>query len=40
MTFADGAAWEAVPVHRVGLDDYAQVRYLHARAMRALCGDA
>jgi GNAT superfamily N-acetyltransferase len=40
MTFADGAAWKAVAVRRVGLDDHAQVRYLHARAMRAQCGDA
>jgi GNAT superfamily N-acetyltransferase len=40
MTFADGAAWKAVAVRRVGLDDHAQVRYLHARAMRALSGDA
>src|SRR5262249_17670197 len=24
----------------VGLDDHAQVRYLHSRAMRAQCGDA
>jgi putative acetyltransferase len=40
MTSADGPAWNAVAVRRVGLDDHAQVRYLHARAMRALCGDA
>jgi GNAT superfamily N-acetyltransferase len=40
MTFADGAAWEAVAVRRVGLDDHGQVRYLHARAMRTQCGDA
>jgi putative acetyltransferase len=40
MTFADGAAWKAVAVRRVGLDDHAQVRYLHARAMRTQCGDA
>ena len=39
-TVADDAAWNAVAVRRVGLDDYAQVRYLHARAMRAQCGDA
>lgn len=39
-TFADGAAWKAVAVRRVGLDDYSQVRYLHARAMRTQCGDA
>jgi GNAT superfamily N-acetyltransferase len=39
-TFADGAAWRAVAVRRVGLDDHAQVRYLHARAMRTRCGDA
>jgi GNAT superfamily N-acetyltransferase len=40
MTPADGAAWNAVAVRRVGLDDHAQVRYLHARAMYAQCGDA
>jgi putative acetyltransferase len=40
MILADGAAWDAVAVRRVGLDDHAQVRYLHARAMRAQCGDA
>src|SRR5262245_4540383 len=40
MTSADGPAWNAVAVRRVGLDDHAQVRYLHARAMRAQCGDA
>jgi putative acetyltransferase len=40
MTFADGAAWRAVAVRRVGLDDHSQVRYLHTRAMRAQCGDA
>lgn len=40
MTFAEGAAWRAVAVHRVGLDNHAQVRYLHGRAMRCQCGDA
>ncbi len=40
LTFADRAAWNAVAVRRVGLDDHAQVRYLHTRAMRAQCGDA
>jgi GNAT superfamily N-acetyltransferase len=40
MTSADGPVWSAVAVRRVGLDDHAQVRYLHARAMRAQCGDA
>src|SRR5215510_10639484 len=40
MTSADGPAWSVVAVRRVGLDDHAQVRYLHARAMRAQCGDA
>ena len=40
MTFADGTAWRAVAVRRVDLDDHTQVRYLHARAMRAQCGDA
>jgi GNAT superfamily N-acetyltransferase len=40
MTSPDGPAWNAVAVRRVGLDDHAQVRYLHARAMRAQCGDA
>jgi putative acetyltransferase len=40
ITFADGAAWKAVAVRRIGLDDHSQVRYLHARAMRSQCGDA
>src|SRR5688572_18018312 len=31
---------DAVAIRRVGLDDHADVRYLHARAMRAQCGDA
>jgi putative acetyltransferase len=39
MTTADGAAWTALALRRVGLDDHAQVRYLHARSMRALGGD-
>jgi putative acetyltransferase len=40
MTPADGTAWSALALRRVGLDDHAQVRYLHARSMRALSGDA
>jgi GNAT superfamily N-acetyltransferase len=40
MTCPDGPAWNAVAVRRVGLDDHAQVRYLHARAMRAQGSDA
>jgi putative acetyltransferase len=40
MSLADGVAWKAVAVRRVGLDDHSQVRYLHTRAMHALCGDA
>jgi putative acetyltransferase len=39
-TFAEGAAWKAVAVRRIGVDDHAQVRYLHARAMRSQCGDS
>jgi putative acetyltransferase len=40
MTPAEGSAWTALALRRVGLDDHAQVRYLHARSMRALGGDA
>jgi len=35
-----GTAWTAVAVRRIGLDDHAQVRHVHARAIRALSGDA
>jgi putative acetyltransferase len=38
MTLAD--AWNAVVLRQVGLDDHAQARYLHARAMQAHAGDA
>jgi putative acetyltransferase len=40
ITSADGTAWTALTLRRVSLDDHAQVRYLHARSMRALSGDA
>jgi putative acetyltransferase len=40
MTPAGGSAWTALALRRVGLDDHAQVRYLHARSMRTLSGDA
>ena len=40
ITPADGTAWTALTLRRVGIDDHAQVRYLHARSMRALSGDA
>jgi putative acetyltransferase len=35
-----GTAWTAVAMRRIGLDDHAQVRHVHARAIRALSGDA
>ena len=40
MTSADDAAWTALSLPRIGLDDHSQVRYLHARSLRALAGEA
>jgi len=34
------SAADGVAVRQVGLDDHADARYLHARAMQAQCGDA
>ena len=39
MTLACGTAWTVVALRRIGLDDHSQVRHVHARAMRAHCGD-
>jgi putative acetyltransferase len=35
-----GTAWKALAIRRIGLDDHADVRHLHARAMRSQSGDA
>jgi putative acetyltransferase len=40
MSLAGEIAWNAVTVRRIGLDDHAHVRHLHARAMQAQAGDA
>jgi GNAT superfamily N-acetyltransferase len=40
MSLAGGIAWDAVAIRRVGIDDHADVRHLHERAMRSQCGDA
>ncbi|HEX5959020.1 MAG TPA: GNAT family N-acetyltransferase [Hyphomicrobiaceae bacterium] len=40
MTFLEGAARSFVSLRRVGLDDHADVRYLHAQSMRSQCGDS
>jgi putative acetyltransferase len=40
MSLAGDIAWKAVAMRRIGLDDHASVRHLHARAMRAQAGDA
>jgi putative acetyltransferase len=40
MSLADGTVWKTIAIRRVGIDDHADVRHLHARAMRAQCGDA
>ncbi len=40
MTFPEGAALSPVSLRRVGLDDHADVRYLHAQSMRSQCGDS
>lgn len=40
MTFAEGTAWKAVAIRRVGLDDHSHLRHLHTRAMRSQSGDA
>ena len=39
MTLACGTAWTVLALRRIGLDDHSQVRHVHARAMRAHCGD-
>jgi putative acetyltransferase len=40
MPPAGASAWNAVALRRIGLDDHADVRYLHSRAMQAQVGDA
>jgi putative acetyltransferase len=40
MSLAGDIAWRAVAMRRIGLDDHASVRHLHARAMQAQAGDA
>lgn len=40
MSPAADIAWRAVAMRRLGLDDHANVRHLHARAMHAQAGDA
>jgi GNAT superfamily N-acetyltransferase len=40
MTLAGGIASNAVAIRRVGIDDHADVRRLHVRAMQSQCGDA
>jgi putative acetyltransferase len=39
MTIACGTDWTVLDLRRIGLDDHSQVRHVHARAMRAHCGD-
>lgn len=40
MTLACGTAWTALALRRIGIDDHAQVRHVHARALRVLSADA
>ena len=40
MILAGGTASNIVAIRRVNVDDYAQVRHLHVRAMRSQSGDA
>jgi GNAT superfamily N-acetyltransferase len=39
MTFACGTDLAVLDLRRIGLDDHSQVRHVHARAIRAHCGD-
>jgi putative acetyltransferase len=40
MVLAGATAWNTLAIRQVGLDDHAQVRHLHVRAMRSQSGDA
>jgi GNAT superfamily N-acetyltransferase len=40
MSFPESAGQSLFAMRRIGLDDHADVRYLHVQSMRAQCGDA